>query len=170
MDSVEFAVETGVTLPNLGEDEVRCWQHFLESSSLFFETLNRELMEVHNLTLFDLQLLDLLSKSEDGSARMGDVAEVLMLQPSRVTEQIRRLETHGLVVRRASRHDRRGVIATVTRKGRERLKPAAVTYARLVRKYYLGQMTRQQMIALGESSRRIAVGLKSHMTAKIGRI
>lgn len=170
MERVECAADSGATLPHLDEVEARCWQHFLESTSSFCETLNRELMDAHSLTLYDVQILDLLAKSEEGSARMGDVADVLMLQPSRVTDQIRRLEAHGLVLRRASKRDRRGVIATVTREGRARLQPALVTYARLVRMYYLGQMTRQQMIALGEGSRRIAIGLKSRMASKIGPI
>ncbi|MFN3008173.1 MarR family winged helix-turn-helix transcriptional regulator [Mycolicibacterium wolinskyi] len=157
-------------LSGLDEAEMQCWDQFFQSAWLFYETLNRELVGTHNLSLFDVQLLDLLAKSEGGSARMGDVAEALILQPSRVTEQIRRLESDGLVLRRASKRDRRGVVATVTQEGRARLKPALVTYSRVVRTFYLGQMSRQQMIALGESSRRVAVGLKSRMAAKIGRI
>lgn len=157
-------------LPGLDESEILCWDRFFRSAWLLYETLNRQLIEAHNFSLFDVQLLYLLDKSEDGSARMGDLAEALILQPSRVTEQIRRLESRGLVLRRASKTDRRGVIATVTKEGRARLKPAMATYVRVVRTYYLSRMSRQQMIALGESSRRIAAGLKSRMAVKIGRI
>lgn len=156
-------------LPGLDEDENSCWQHFLESSSLFLDTLNRELVDVHRLTLSDVQLLELLAKSDDGSARMGDLAQALMLQPSRINEQVGRLESDGLVVRESSKRDRRGVVARVTSEGRGRLKRALVTYARLVRAHYLNQLSRAQMTALGESSRRVAAGMKTRMTAGIRR-
>ena len=48
-------------------------------------TLNRTLVEVHNLTLNDVRLLDILDKSATGSARMGDLADGLMSLPSRGT-------------------------------------------------------------------------------------
>ena len=151
----------------LGLDELEgyCWSHFFESAWLFYGTLNRQLLDEHRLTLFDVQLLDLLAKSDAGSVRMGAVAETLMLPPSRVTAQVRRLEVDGLVQRHASPDDRRGVMACLTQEGRKRLGSALRTYARLVRVHYLGQLTRRQMIALGDTTRRIGSALKSGLSA-----
>lgn len=142
-------------LPGLDDTEQSCWQSFLEASSLLLEALNRRLMETHKLSLFDFLVLDMLATSPNGSARMGDLAQALVLGPSRVTQQIRRLESEGLVRRARSTSDRRGVVASVTREGVARLRPAARTYADAIRTYYLDQMSRQQMIALGDSCRRI---------------
>lgn len=154
------------TLPGLDDDENMCWHHFLESSSLLLDTLNRELLNAHRLTFSDVQLLDLLAKSGVGGVRMGELAEALLLLPSRVNEQVGRLELSGFVVRSSSTRDRRGVVATVTTEGRQRLKGALTTYAQLIRAHYLNQLSRQQMTALGESCRRIAVGVKAPERAR----
>lgn len=142
-------------LPGLDDSEQRCWHAFLESSALLLEMLDRELMRLHRLRLFDFLALDMLARSNGGSARMGDLAEALAVGPSRITQQIRRLESLGLVRRSRSTKDKRGVNATVTGHGRLLLQPAAKTYADHIRKHYLAQMTRQQMIAMGDSCRRI---------------
>jgi len=140
--------------------EQRCWQVFLESSTRLLETLNRRLINTHQLTMFDFLVLDALAKSRHGSARMGDLAQALVVGPSRVTQQIQRLEAEGLVRRSRSTHDGRGVIASITRAGRVRVKPAANTYGRDIRKHYLDQMSRNQMIAIGDSCRRVSAPLK----------
>jgi DNA-binding MarR family transcriptional regulator len=146
-------------LPGLDDTEQGCWQTFLESSTRLLESLNRRLMDVHRLTMFDFLVLDLLAKSRRGSARMGDLAQALVVGPSRVTQQVQRLEAEGLVRRSRGANDRRVVIASITRHGLMRVKPAAHTYGREIRRHYLGQMSRNQMIAMGDSCRRISVPL-----------
>jgi len=143
----------------LDDTEQRSWQHFLDTAMRLYILLNRKLMDLHKLTLFDVLLLEMLADSDSGSARMGDLAHALMLTPSRVSQQIRRLESHGLVQRSTSNRDRRGVIATITHDGLARFRPALVTYAQVVRTHYLDQLTRPQMAALGDSSRRINSGM-----------
>ncbi|UVO11113.1 MarR family winged helix-turn-helix transcriptional regulator [Mycobacterium sp. SVM_VP21] len=153
-------------LPGLDEIEQRCWQVFLESSTLLLSMVNRRLLAQHSLSLFDFLVLDALARSADGSARMGDLAHALVLAPSRLTELMRRLESQGWVRRSRSRADGRGVIATITREGRAMVRPAARTYAQSVRVFYLAPMSRPQMIALGDSCRRISVPLKASAKSK----
>jgi DNA-binding MarR family transcriptional regulator len=165
-----IAGRTASDMPGLDIAEQRSWQHFLDSALRLYATLNRGLMEDHQLTLIDLRLLDLLDKSPGGSARMGDLAEALMSLPSRVTRQIRRLEAQGLVKRGASPDDGRGVLATITEDGRLLVKEAMVTYGRGVRTHFLGQLSRPQMAAMGENCRRISSALKvGGRSAKFGR-
>jgi DNA-binding MarR family transcriptional regulator len=151
----EAGPEPRTYLPGLDETEQRCWQAFLESSALLLEILDRELLKKCQLRLFDFLVLSVLGRSHGGSARMGDLAEALAVGPSRMTQQIRRLESLGLVRRSRSTRDKRGVVATVTHEGRLQLLPATKTYAAHIRRHYLDQMTRQQMIAMGDSCRRI---------------
>jgi DNA-binding MarR family transcriptional regulator len=143
-------------LPGLDDIERSCWQMFLESSTRLLETLNRRLMTAHRLTMFDFLVLDVLAKSRGGSARMGDLAQTLVVGPSRVTQQVQRLEADGLVRRSRSADDGRVVIASITRNGLMRVKPAAHTYGRQIRRHYLDQMSRNQMIAMGDCCRRIS--------------
>jgi DNA-binding MarR family transcriptional regulator len=147
-------------LPGLDDVERSCWEQFLGSSTLLLELLDRTLRDTHDLTMFDFLVLDLLARSPGGSARMGDLAQALVVRPSRVTEQIRRLESQGLVRRMPSNDDGRGVTTGITREGRARVRPAARTYTQEIRKHYFDSMSRQQMISFGESCRRIGDALK----------
>jgi len=140
-------------LPALDEAEQWSWERFLDAAMRLYLLLNRKLLNAHKLTLFDVLLLEKLAGS--GSARVGDLAQALMLTPSRVSQQIRRLESQGLVQRSASNSDRRGVVATITHDGLVRLRPALATYGRAVRTHYLGQLSRPQLAALGDCARRI---------------
>lgn len=143
-------------LPGLDVLEHGCWHQFLDASSRLLETISRTLLAEHKLTLFDFLLLDILARASNGSARMGDLAQELVVNPSRISQQVRRLESQGLVRRARSTTDLRGVVAVITREGRVRVKPAARTYAREVRRYYLDQMSRRQMIAMSDGCRRIS--------------
>lgn len=156
-------------LPGLDEIEQRCWHAFLESSTLLLATVNRVLLARHSLSLYDFLVLDALSRSPEGSARMGDLSHGVALAPSRLTELMRRMEAQGLVRRSRSRTDGRGVIASITREGRAVVRPAGRTYAQSVRAFYLDPISRPQMIALGDSCRRISVPLKASARSKRGK-
>lgn len=143
-------------LPGLDDLEQSCWQQFLMSSMGLLAELNSRLVDQHGLTLFEVELLSVLDKSETWSARMSDLAAALGVLRSRVTWQIRRLEVQGLVSRRPCQDDRRGVLARITPAGRVRVRSALRTYAEQIRALYLAPMTRQQMIALGDSCRQIS--------------
>jgi DNA-binding MarR family transcriptional regulator len=146
-------------LPGLTDAERQCWEQFLESSTLLLERLDRTLRDVHNVALADFLVLDALARSANGSARMKDLSQAAVLRPSRVTEQISRLESQGLVRRTPSADDGRGVITTITREGLALVKPAARTYIREIRTHYFDPMTRQQMISLGDACRWIGDAL-----------
>lgn len=123
--------------------------------------VNRSLFDRHQLTVFEFLVLEALARSTGGSARMGDLAEATVLAPSRLTELARRMETQGLVRRRRSTADGRGVVASITPEGRSRLRAVARTHTEAVRAHYLAQLSRQQMIALGDCCRRVNVPLKA---------
>ncbi len=158
-------------MPGLDIAEQRSWHNFLDAALRIYGTLNRTLVDEHKLSLVDVRLLEILDNSETGSARMGDLAEQLMSLPSRVTRQIRRLETAGLVRREAAPDDGRGVLASITDRGRDVVGEAITTYANGVREHFLGPLSRPQMAAMGENSRRISAALKvGKSPAKVGRV
>jgi len=150
-------------LPGFGEIERRCWEQFLESSSLLLEILDRRLRSAHRITLVEFLILDALARSANGSARMSDLSRAAVLRPSRLTEQISRLESRELVRRTPSAQDGRGVVTTITHSGLALVRAAARTYTREIRIHYFDPMTRQQMISLGDSCRWIADALDSRV-------
>jgi DNA-binding MarR family transcriptional regulator len=153
-------------LPGFGDLERRCWEQFLESSTLLLERLDRSLRDAHGIFLVDFLVLDTLARSANGSARMRDLSHAAVLRPSRLTEQISRLESRGLVRRTPSARDGRGVVTTITREGLAVVRPAARMYIREIRRHYFDPMTRQQMISLGDSCRWIgdALGNRAWLT------
>lgn len=140
--------------------EQKSWQNYLAAVLHMNTTLNRELSTTHQLSLADVQLLDLLASAPDGSIQMGELAIALMALPSRLTRQVRRLVGQGLVQRTASPRDRRRVLATITEAGRTLMEEAMITYANEVRTHFLGPLTRPQIAAMATSCRQIGDGLK----------
>jgi len=151
---------TARTVPELDLAEHKSWQNYLATVLRMSTLLNRELTDAHQLSLADVQLLDLLDHAPVGSVQMGELAEALAALPSRLTRQIKRLEERGLVLREVSPHDRRCVVAAITDVGRTLLEQAMITYANAVRTHFLGQLTRPQMTAMATSCRQIGEALK----------
>ena len=139
----------------VADAEMKCWNQFFASSTVLLAILNNSLKDAHGLALLDVLLLDLLAQSDAGCARMRDLADAFVMAPGRVTQHVRRLQSQGLVTRGPDPEDRRVVLATITASGRSRLGPARETYARGIRTHYLNQMSRRQMIALGDSCHRV---------------
>lgn len=157
-----WALEQSVwQLPALDAAESTCAHQFMDSSARLFATLNECLVSAHGLTLFAVLVLELLARSQSGSARMGDLAETFALAPSRMTQLIGRLEEQHLVGRRPHPNDRRAVLAHITDEGRRRCEPAVATYARGIREHYLDQLSRAQIIALGDVCRRTGLAPQS---------
>ncbi|MEX3654539.1 MarR family transcriptional regulator [Mycolicibacterium fortuitum] len=146
----------------VSDQEWRHWGHFGEAAELLYREINAALVARHSLAVPDVHLLNLLNEDSRRLVRMGTLADALVLAPSRVTWQVRRLEERGLVRRFRSLEDRRGIAVGITRQGQDRLRPALRTYAMLVRRFYLAPLEREQMTALGDSARRIGEALKNH--------
>ncbi len=172
---VSAAMASAEQLPNQarGQDDIEqsSWHGYLDAATRLYHTINNRLLKDHRLSLFDVLLLDALDKSVCGAVRMGDLAATLTLSPSRTSQQVRRLECQGLVRRIASSDDRRVVYAAITRDGRKRVQPALATYAKVVRVHYLDPLSRSQMTAVGDSSRRIRAALQEPgLPAKVNDI
>lgn len=148
-------------LPGVDDAGKRCWHQLLESAEALFPAMNDSLVDTHQLGFIDVLLLDMIAKSPVGAVPMGALANAFALTRSRVSQQVARLESDGLVCRGPGRGDRRLVVCAITRPGRARLKPALVGYASQIRRLYLNSMSRPQMIALGDACRRISCSLRS---------
>lgn len=148
-------------LPGLDLAERQSWQHYLEAVLRFDAVLNRVLTEEHSLSVIDLRVLDILSKSADGSARMGDLAGALAVTPRQMTKRITRLEERGMVRRAPDPHDRRGVVALVTDDGRVMVGHARATYARAVQTHLVGALSSRQVNTISENCWRINEALQA---------
>jgi len=55
-----IAGRTASDMPGLDIAEQKSWQNFLDSTLRLYATFNRRLCEAHDLSLFDVRVLDML--------------------------------------------------------------------------------------------------------------
>ena len=82
------------------------------------------ILKPHGLTFARYEALVLLVFSSRGSLPLGKMGERLQVHPTSVTSIVRRLESAGLVARRAHPEDGRAVLAEITPAGRELVEAA----------------------------------------------
>ena len=82
------------------------------------------ILRPHGLTFARYEALVLLVFSSRGSLPLGKMGERLQVHPTSVTSIVQRLESSGLVVRRAHPEDGRAVLAEITDSGRKLVEKA----------------------------------------------
>ncbi len=89
------------------------------------------------MTLSDYEVLVRLSEPDDRRMRMAALANEVASSKSRLSHQISRLETAGLVRRVDCGDDARGVFAELTEQGMARLRETAPTHVGGVRAHLI---------------------------------
>ncbi|MEV2225210.1 MULTISPECIES: MarR family winged helix-turn-helix transcriptional regulator [Nocardia] len=117
--------------------------------------LNRQLQRDSDLTLAEYRILVLLSEAPDRSLRMSELADGVLSSRSRLTHQIRRLETQRMVRRNTCLEDGRGVLAELTEEGMRRLEAAAPGHVEAVRRNFIDLLGPEQLEIVGEVFARV---------------
>jgi DNA-binding MarR family transcriptional regulator len=139
----------------LDDGEMRAWRAYVIASELLRKQLNRELQDRHGLALADYEVLVRLSDQDGGQMRMAQLAGEVASSKSRLSHQIGRMETAGLVRRVECGDDARGVFAEITAAGRARLQETAPTHVAGVRAHLVDLLTAGDQTALAEIFERV---------------
>jgi DNA-binding MarR family transcriptional regulator len=137
------------------------WRAWLTASKGLTDQLSRELQEQHGLTITDYEILVCLSESENNSIRMSDLATKTLLSRSRLSHQVDRMESAGLIERKMCPDDRRGQLAALTKVGSKTLEAAAPDHVLGVRKHLVDLLSDEEYKALGSAAKKIADHLDS---------
>ena len=132
------------------------WRAWLTASKGLTDQLSRELQEQHGLTITDYEILVRLSESENNSIRMSDLATKTLLSRSRLSHQVDRMESAGLIERQICSDDRRGQLAVLTKVGIKALEVAAPDHVLGVRKHLVDLLSDEEYKALGSAAKKIA--------------
>ncbi|MEJ6494009.1 MAG: MarR family transcriptional regulator [Actinomycetes bacterium] len=132
------------------------WRAWLAATKGLQDQLNRELQEQHGLTTTDYEILVRLSESENNSIRMSDLATKTLLSRSRLSHQVDRMESAGLIERQTCADDRRGQLAVLTKVGTKALVAAAPDHVMGVRKHLVDLLSDEEFQALGSAAKKIA--------------
>src|SRR3954465_12100236 len=102
----------------------------------------------HGLTLGDYQVLVHLSEADGHEMRMCDLAALLQLSPSGLTRRLDGLVRMGVVARRPSDLDRRGMLAVLTDDGWSYLEKVAPDHVASVRRHIIDLLSPAEMDAM----------------------
>lgn len=133
--------------PWLTAKEQQFWRAHLEVSKLLDYQLGREL-QPHNLASNDYEILVVLSEAPDRRMRMTDLATATLQSKSRLSHQITRMESAGLVLRQDCPGDRRGLFAHLTELGWETMQKVAPDHVRSVRDHFIDRFSPEQIDAM----------------------
>lgn len=133
----------------LSDDEQRAWRSYLAANRLLMLELEKGHQQ-HGLSSSDYEVLVNLSEAEGGRLRMWDLAKRTLLEKSRLSHQITRMEKAGLVRRESCEGDRRGQFAVLTDLGLETIKKVAPHHVELVRTHMIDRLDSEQLKTLTE--------------------
>ena len=135
---------------------MEAWRSFLEAHAALTGILEDELVAARQLPLAWYDVLVQLSEAPGGRMRMLDLAHAVLLSKSGLTRLFDRMEDAGLVRRAPCAEDARGVNATMTEAGWQRLVNAAPEHVQSVRDHLVDVLTPEQFAALGDAMQVVA--------------
>jgi DNA-binding MarR family transcriptional regulator len=109
------------------------WRALMRITLTLPRQLNDDMVRAAGLTASEYTVIMNLSEAPNRQLRMADLASAAGLSASRTTRLVDDLQSHGLVVKRASSADGRSNLAELTSQGLSKLRsawPAHVTSVR----------------------------------------
>ncbi len=148
----------------LTEEEQRAWRIHLDVSRLLMHQLERDL-QPFGLTNNDYEILVNLSEAEDRRMRMSDLARSTLQSKSRLSHQITRMESSGLVRRENCESDRRGLYAVLTDEGWATMRKVAPHHVASVRTHFIDLIPADSLASYHEALVPVAEHLRRTRTA-----
>jgi DNA-binding MarR family transcriptional regulator len=126
--SIPLDAETKVAeRPADHEAELRLWLRLLTCTTLIEGEVRSRLRDTFDVTLPRFDLMAQLDKTPGGMT-LGELSQRMMVSAGNVTGLAERLETLGMLERRASPSDRRAQIVSLTSEGRRAFRAMARTH------------------------------------------
>src|SRR5581483_6651578 len=136
------------TTRRLSRTELDVWRSFLRAHARIIRALESELLADQQLSLASYDVLVQLAEAPERRLRMTELADAVLLSRSGVTRLVDRLEREGLVVRAPVAEDGRGVAATLTESGLERLRGASRVHLDGVARYFAARLDASDLAEL----------------------
>jgi DNA-binding MarR family transcriptional regulator len=124
----------------LRPDELAAWRAYLRGHAGVTRALEADLVATQRLSLAAYDVLVQLAEAPERRLRMTELADAVLLSRSGVTRLVDRLERDGLVVRAPVAEDGRGVAASLTERGLDRLRGASRIHLEGVVRYFADRL------------------------------
>ncbi len=135
--------------------QLSAWRRLLTVHAALVDVLAAEMKEQHDIPLSWYEVLLYLSESADGSLRMHELADSLLLSRSAATRFVERMEAKGLVVREPCETDRRGTQLVMTAEGRRVFAAAAPSHLRGIRRHFSDHVSDEEAATLSAIMNRL---------------
>ena len=122
--------------------------------------LARQLQSDSGLSEADFEVLVYVSEAPDQRIRAVDLGKRLGWEKSRLSKQVSRMETRGLVRRKDCRSGQRGTDIVLTAQGKRAITAAAPLQAVEIRRLFADALTPEQLDALAEISQAVVDNLE----------
>jgi DNA-binding MarR family transcriptional regulator len=149
-------------------DQRSLWRAYMRGSALLREALNKDIEAQAGMSLNEYEVLERLAEAPGGAVRMAALADCLVHSRSRLTHTVHRMESRGLVERRACEADGRGVYCAITPLGEQTFDAAEPGHAASVRAYVFDRLTPDELAVMGRVMGRIAEDLSGEGAPRAG--
>ena len=120
----------------LTDEEQRAWRAYIRLAQLLMRQLDRDL-HPFGLSMHDYEILVELSEAARNRLRMTELADRTAQSRSRLSHQVSRMESRGLVVREGCEGDKRGTFAVLTELGSATIGRVAPHHVASVRRHFI---------------------------------
>lgn len=151
----------------LNEQERAAWLSLLAMTTLLPGTLEAPLQRGAKLSLFEYNVLAMLSEAEGEVLPMSELAARTSASLSRLSHVAKKLEARGLVERSVHTGDARVIHATITDAGMELVRDLAPAHVQSVRSAVFDRLAARDVADLARIGRKVVQGLdESHWTLR----
>ncbi len=105
----------------LNTEEVKIWKMFLRAHAALMRTLESDIQRAHGISISWYDVLTQLSLANNKRMTHTMLGKRLLVTGGGISRLVDRMAKQGLVIRRASRKDRRLSYVVLTKKGEETL-------------------------------------------------
>ncbi|GAA2863807.1 MarR family transcriptional regulator [Actinoplanes cyaneus] len=137
----------------LTPEQWELWHSWMQAHRLLQRELDRDLQRDHGISKAEFSVLVTLHEARGGAMRVGELAESLGWEKSRVAHQLTRMENRELVDRTDHESNGRRVSIRLTAKGRSAAENAIVSHGANIRRHFFDALTSDQAAAIHAWSR-----------------
>jgi len=134
----------------LTDEEQRAWRAYIQLAQLLMRQLDRDL-HPFGLSMHDYEILVELSEATRNRLRMTELADRTAQSRSRLSHQVSRMESRGLVVREGCEGDKRGTFAVLTELGSATIGRVAPHHVASVRRHFIDGLAADGLGALTDA-------------------
>ncbi|MHA6801677.1 MarR family winged helix-turn-helix transcriptional regulator [Bounagaea algeriensis] len=117
--------------------------------------LHRQLQADAGLSLSDFDVLVQLTDQAEPRMRIGELAETLQWEKSRLSHHLARMQRRGLVTREDCPDDARGAYIVLTDEGRAAIEQAAPAHVETVRRLVFDHLAGEEVTTLATIADRV---------------